>query len=88
MPVSIPGIIINVIMLIILILIIIWAVSSNRGLQLCENEASPFCLTVQCPCDNASNPPCYGYSFRVDANGTYYCSSAPDTPVDASGNPV
>lgn len=93
MAVSITGIIINVIMVIIIIIIVIYGVMFNRELSICETQQSPFCYSIQCPCDlqpDGKQPaPCFGYAKMPAANpGQWLCSSAPSTVVDNNGKPV
>lgn len=87
MPVSVTGIIINLLMVIIIIIIVIFGVMFNSELQNCENKQSPFCYTIQCPCDSQSQGPCFGYAKLPGENpGQWYCSDAALTLVDNNGN--
>jgi hypothetical protein len=93
MVVSITGIVINIVMVIIIISLIIVGVMFNRDLHTCETQQSTFCYTIQCPCDSPPNtqgpPPCFGYAKMPAGNpGQWYCSNAPLTVVDDSGNIV
>ena len=94
MVLSITGIIINVVMVIIIIIIIIFGVMYNGELHTCETKQSNFCYNIQCPCDSSPGtgrlpPPCFGYAKMPAQNeGQWFCSSAPLTLVDNSGNPV
>lgn len=93
MAVSIAGIAVNIIMVVIIIILIVLGVTYNNDLKTCEQEQSPFCYAVQCPCnqlDSSGNPaaPCFGYAQVDLGNGTFRCSSDPASIVDASGNPV
>lgn len=93
MALSIPGIIINVIMVILIVVIIIFGVIYSGDRKQCETNQSTFCHTIQCPCDNApgtqTQPPCLGYA-KMPGNkpGTWKCSNAPLTVVDDAGNIV
>lgn len=89
MAVSVTGIIINVIMLIVIVVLIVLAFMFNSELQVCEKEQSPFCYTIQCPCDAQSQPPCFGYAKMPAGNpGQWRCSNAPLSIVDGNGNLV
>jgi hypothetical protein len=89
MRVSIPGIAINVVMVLVLVILGILALVYRRDLTKCEGEQSPFCYRVTCPCDSTSTGPCFGYTHRSGpTEGTYYCSNAPLVLVDANGNQV
>ena len=96
--VSITGIIINVILVVVIILLLVLGFSYNSALSTCLNFESPYCYTLQCPCDNnvpvppAPAPkagPCFGFAKRPGPReGTWYCSSAIYTLVDDDGNRV
>jgi hypothetical protein len=89
MPVSITGIIINVIMLIIIVFLVVIGFMFNNQLTICETKQSTFCYTIQCPCDipNQNNPPCFGYAkMPAETPGQWYCSNAPLSIVDNNGN--
>lgn len=91
--VSVPGIIIDVLMAILIIIVIIIGVSYNGQLKECETKQSTFCHTIQCPCDSTPSSkaqgPCFGYAKQPAGKpGQWYCSNAPLTAVDDSGNPV
>ena len=89
MAVSIGGIIINVIMLLIIIGLVIAGVMYNSDLRDCETQQSPFCYTIQCPCDDQTTGPCFGYALSPGPQeGQYYCSNAPLTLVDSNGTPI
>lgn len=89
MAVSITGIVINVIMVLIIIALVIAGFIYNQDLQICENKQSPFCYTIQCPCDQQSQAPCFGYAkMPASQPGQWYCSNAPLTAVDNNGNIV
>jgi hypothetical protein len=92
MAVSIVGIIINVIMVLIIITLIVLGSIYSGNLTTCEREQSPFCYSVQCPCDavngNNPQPPCFGYAVQDLGNNRYRCSNAPYNIVDQNGNPV
>jgi len=88
MEVSIAGIIVNIILLIIIVILIIVGLRIRADLQECQTVQSPYCPTVQCPCD-AGAAPCGGYAIRPGPSpGTFYCSDAPNTLVDSTGAPV
>lgn len=91
--VSVTGIIINVIMVIIIIVLVVLGVMYSNELKACETKQSPFCYTIQCPCDTPSgsnpSPPCFGYAkMPAEKPGQWYCSNAPLTAVDNNGNIV
>mgnify|MGYP006869415994 CR=1 FL=1 len=87
MKVSISGIIINVIMIIIIIGLIIAGIVYNNDLNICKNTQSPFCYSIQCPCDDQTTGPCFGYALmNGNQEGQFYCSNAPLTAVDSNGN--
>jgi hypothetical protein len=92
MAVSVTGIVINVVILAIIIGLIVVGLMFNTTLRECENEQSPYCYTIQCPCDvsnGTGQAPCFGYAKRPGPeNDQWYCSNAPLTLVDANGNPV
>jgi hypothetical protein len=93
MAFSVIGFIINGVMLVLIAIIIIIGVSFNSTLKTCETSQSYFCLTMQCPCDSSgvgvAEPPCFGYAKRpAEKDGQWYCSNAPLTVVDNSGNIV
>lgn len=87
MAISITGIIINIIMILVIIGLVIAGFIYNQDLQTCETKQSPFCYTIQCPCDDQSSGPCFGYAkMPGPTSGKWYCSNAPLTLVDNSGN--
>lgn len=87
--VNVTGIVINIIMAIIIILIALYGVMLNSALRTCETKQSPFCYTINCPCDNQTNGPCLGYAkMPAGPPDQWYCSSAPLSIVDNNGNPV
>ena len=91
MAVSAVGIIINLVVLIIIIIVLIVALSYRGELDRCEANPSPLCYTIACPCDDPSQAPCFGYAKRpgpADQPGTWYCSNASQTLVNASGGIV
>jgi len=89
MAVSIGGIIINVVMVVIIIIIVIVGFVFNNELTTCQNTASQLCYQIQCPCDNQQSGPCFGYASRPGSqSGSFYCSNAPGTLVDAGGIPL
>lgn len=81
-------IVLNILLLCAIIFVIISAILTGNARKSCETLESPYCLSIECPCDN-NTAPCNGYASRAGkiAN-TYYCSSAPSTLVDAGGNIV
>lgn len=93
MAVSITGIVINVIMIIIIAVLVVLGLMFNNEVHTCETKQSPFCYTIQCPCDNPTGgqqqPPCFGYAkMPAGKEGQWYCSNAPLTIVDNNGNIV
>jgi len=93
MVVSVTGIIINIIMIIIIIILVVIGFVFNAQLTTCETRQSPFCYTIQCPCDittgGQTEPPCFGYAkMPAGQPGQWYCSNAPLTIVDNNGNIV
>lgn len=89
MTISITGVIINIVMIIIIIIIIVAGVTYNRDLKDCENKQSPFCYTIQCPCDTQQDAPCFGYAkMPAQKTGQWYCSNAVNSIVDNNGNVV
>lgn len=89
--VSVTGIIINVIMVIIIIVLVVFGVMFSNELKTCETKQSPFCYTIQCPCDTptSSSPPCFGFAkMPAEKPGQWYCSNAPLSIVDNNGNVV
>jgi len=80
--------VIYALMIVLIIILLTFSVHLTSQLAVCTNSQSPFCLTVSCPC-NTNAAPCFGYSQRNGPReGTWYCSNAPDTLVDAQGKPV
>ena len=93
MVVSVTGIVINVIMVLVIISLIILGLTYSNDLRVCENKQSPFCYTIQCPCDENEGQqnvgPCFGYAkMPAGSPGRWYCSNAPLTMVDDNGNIV
>lgn len=89
MAVNVGGILINAAMVLLIVVFAVIAIMLNSSLQTCEREQSPYCYTIQCPCDDASKSPCRGYALRPGPKpDTWYCSDAPLTLVDSSGNPA
>ena len=89
MVVSVAGIIVNIIMLLIIVAIIVIGIIYNNDLKMCENKQSPFCYTIQCPCDTQQEAPCFGYAkMPAEVSGQWYCSDAPLTAVDNNGTRV
>lgn len=94
--VSVTGILMNVMMLILIIIVLFLGLGAQTNLNNCLNTESPFCFSVQCPCDprDPDNPalftaPCFGYASRPGPReGTFYCSSAPNQLVNSDGNPT
>lgn len=86
---TIAGILLNSIMIVIIILILIAGFSYRSELNICQNYQSPYCYAIQCPCDNQSSGPCFGYAkMPGPQEDTWYCSNAPTLLVDDNGNPV
>ena len=93
MPLSVTGIVINVIMVIIILVILIFGIMYNSALSTCETKQSKFCYNIQCPCDTSLSgtlpPPCSGYAKMPGPNpGQWYCSNAPLTLVDNNGHVI
>lgn len=89
MSVNIVGIGMNIFMIIVIIILIVLGIVYNNELSTCENTQSAFCYSIQCPCDNQSSPPCFGYAKRPGPqNDQWYCSNAELTLVDNDGNPI
>lgn len=91
MVVSITGIVINVLMVIVIITILVIGWNFSNELVICETQQSPFCYTIQCPCDDpvgTQEPPCRGYAKMPVGPNKWICSSAPLTIVDDNGNIV
>lgn len=90
MGISIFGVLINVFMLIIIIITLVFGFVYSGELNTCETQQSPYCYTIQCPCDSQSTSegaPCFGYAKMPGPNpGQWYCSNAPLTLVDNNGN--
>lgn len=93
--VSVTGVIINLIMLVFIIILVIFGVSYQKALSICENNQSSFCYSIQCPCDatnpqiQGNAPPCFGYAKRPGKNpGQWYCSNAPTQLVDNDGSQI
>lgn len=90
MAISVAGILINIIMFIIIVVTAIIGSIYVGDLNICENKQSPYCYTIQCPCDTPNGvvqPPCFGYTKRpASKSGQWYCSNAPLTTVDNAGN--
>lgn len=86
MSLSITGIIANVVMIIIIIAILIFGMITSGELHKCETDPSTFCYVIQCPCDDPTQGPCFGYAKRpAGVDGQWYCSNNPDLKVDNSG---
>jgi len=80
---------VNVFVLIIIIALAILCSSIKSTLIACETQESPWCYSIQCPADDPSVGPCFGYSQRNGSKpGTFNCSSASGALVDAKGQPV
>lgn len=89
MGVSITGIILNIIILIVIIILIILGFNFNRQVNECESVQSPFCYTITCPCDDTTEPPCFGFAKMPGPNdGQFYCSNNPNVLVDSDGNTI
>ena len=86
--VTIAMILLTVLLLCAIIFVIVSAYLTMQAKKTCESQESPYCLSIECPCDN-NVAPCNGYASRNgEQPNTYYCSSAPDTLVDQDGNIV
>lgn len=93
MAVSIVGIIINIIMVLIIITLIVLGSIYSGNLTQCEQEQSPFCYSIQCPCDPVGSsgkplPPCFGYAYQDLGGDRYRCSNTPYQVVNEKGKPV
>ena len=87
MAISIAGIIINIVLVVFIVVLILIGVQYNNELKLCETTQSTFCYNIQCPCDQISQAPCFGYAkMPGPKSGQWYCSNAPLTLVDNNGN--
>ena len=87
MAVSVIGLIINGIMFLIILALIITGLVYNGQLQECETKQSPYCYTMQCPCDDETQGPCFGYTkMPAGKPGQWYCSNAPLTIVNTDGS--
>ena len=75
----------NLLIVCAIIFIIVSAIMTNSTKKACETQESPYCYSIECPCDSSVSP-CYGYASRPGPTpGTYYCSSASNTLLDANG---
>lgn len=89
MGLSIAGIAINVFMILIILALLIAGIVYNNDLKQCESNQSPFCYNIQCPCDDQTSGPCFGFaSMPGPQPGQFYCSNTYLTAVDSNGNPV
>jgi len=83
------GIIINLLMSLILIVLIVLGIVFSNNLHNCENNPSPFCYDIQCPCDDFSQGPCFGYALRLASDGVNFnCSNSVLSTVNSSGSLV
>ena len=74
-------------MILTIIALVVTGIVYNNDLNSCKVQQSPFCYTIQCPCDTQSEGPCFGYAIMPGPKeGQYYCSNAPLTLVDNNGN--
>jgi hypothetical protein len=75
----------NLLVLCAIIFIIVSAIMTNNAKKSCEVQESPYCYSIECPCDS-NVAPCYGYASRPGPrDGTYYCSSASNTLMNSNG---
>lgn len=85
-------IVLNLIMVVLIIVSVIFVVSTNGQLKECQDNQSDYCYTIQCPGETVASVPCKGYASRpgpvTNGNPTFYCSYAPSTLVDANGNAI
>lgn len=87
--VNITAIVVIVVLVIIIVIMIVYALRFRSERQACEGTESPYCLSINCPCDNNKTGPCFGYASRPGpSTGTFYCSNAPGSLVNASGQAV
>lgn len=84
---------ISLILLIIIILVYliaytisIYFIIKNRNEYIQNSKyQSAYCLSFTCPCDNPSQPPCFGYSKMRTPEGNWICSSSPNIEVNDNG---
>lgn len=88
MPISIIGILVNVVMVIIIVILLLVGYRTNQELKVCQQQQSSSCYSIQCPCDANDAPPCFGYAKMPAGDGNFYCSSSPSSLVDAQGKKV
>jgi len=89
-PLTVVGIFLSAVFFVFIIIVVILIFTTREALIACENDQSPFCLTIQCPCaQNGATNVCKGYAQRPGPQpNTFYCSYAPNTLVDINGNPT
>ncbi len=84
--IHITGIIMNMIMVFLIVILLFLGIQYKKNTHTCETQQSPFCYTIQCPCDVTAEGPCFGYAKKPGpVAGQWYCSNAPLTLVDNSG---
>lgn len=71
---------------ILVIAILGWSYQS--GLSTCENNPSKYCYHVQCPCDDSTTGPCFGFAKMSVGDNKWICMNAPQTTVDNNGKPI
>ena len=89
MAVSAVGIMINLIILVVIGILLILGWHYHRLFVDCRDIQSPFCYTVQCPCDDSASGPCFGFAkMPGPRDGTWSCSNNPSVLVDDTGSIV
>ena len=84
--VNVTAIVVIIVLLIVIVIMLIYALRFRGEVQTCQSTESPYCLSINCPCDNNKVGPCFGYAFRPGPSaGTFYCSNAPGSLVNAAG---
>ena len=89
MAISAVGIMINGIMLFVILFLVILGWYYHRAFVECRDIQSPFCYTIQCPCDDSSSGPCLGFAkMPGPRDGTWTCSNNPSVVVGADGKAI
>lgn len=91
--VDVPAILIISFLVILIIIILIGIAMVYGKYNQCRNNESSYCYQITCPNPDPNNknpnPPCGNYARRPGPReGTWFCSSAPETLVDNNGNIV
>lgn len=80
---------INFFLLIVILVLFLLAMNVRSTLNSCQTKESPWCYSIQCPGDDSSQGPCFGYAQRTGSQpNSFNCSSASSTDVDKDGNPL